>query len=101
MKKIADITFKNQQFHIDGDLDFYNVMSVYDKSLSFIHQTSELVFDFSNLNSSDSAGLALIIEWVKLSKELKMPVRFVYLSSDIMSIAKAAGLEGMFNSSQT
>ena len=97
MKKIADITSRNNQFFISGDLNFSNVMSVYNKSLQASQQASELVFDFSELKSSDSAGLALIIEWIKLSKKINKPVRFIHLSQDIMLIAKAAGIDGMFN----
>lgn len=97
MQKIADITLQDNQFLISGDLDFSNVMSVYTKSLQQSDKCSELIFDFSQLKSTDSAGLALIVEWIKLSKLLNKPIHFNHLSSDIMSLAKAAGVDGMFN----
>lgn len=97
MHKVADITIQNNQFLISGDLSFSNVMSVYRKSLLQSQQCPELTFDFSQLKSSDSAGLALIIEWIKLARQLNKPVRFTHLSADIMSIAKAAGIDGMFD----
>ena len=94
---MADITLQDNQFLISGDLNFSNVMSVYRKSVQQSQQCPELTFDFSQLKSSDSAGLALIIEWIKLSRQLNKPVHFTHLSKDIMSIAKAAGIDGMFN----
>lgn len=94
---MADITFKDNQFFISGDLDFSNVMSLYNKSLLTAPRCSDLQFDFSQLASSDSSGLALIIEWIKLAKKLNKPIHFSHLSEDIMSIAKAAGIDGMFN----
>jgi phospholipid transport system transporter-binding protein len=97
MVKSADITFNGSHFLVTGDLNFSNVMSVYQKSLLDADKCSELIFDFSQLNSSDSSGLALIIEWIKLSKQKNKPIKFTHLSQDIMSIAKAAGLDGMFN----
>jgi len=97
MKKMADISLRNNQFFISGELNFSNVMSIYNKSLAQVQQCPECIFDFSELQSSDSAGLALIIEWIKLSRKINKPVRFVHLSQDIMSIAKAAGIDGMFN----
>jgi len=97
MKKMADITFKDNQFFISGDLDFSNVMSLYNKSLLTAQRCSALQFDFSQLKSSDSSGLALIIEWIKLAKKSNKPISFSHLSADIMSIAKAAGIDGMFN----
>jgi phospholipid transport system transporter-binding protein len=93
----ADITLQGNQFHVSGDLNFANVMSIYQKSLSQVNQCSELIFDFSQLTSSNSAGLALIIEWIKLSKQISKPIHFNHLPDDIMSIAKAAGVDGMFN----
>lgn len=95
MQKNADITILNNRFIISGDLNFSNVMSVYTKSLQQFGQWPEVVFDFSQLKSSDSAGLALIIEWIKLSKRLHKTIRFKNLSAEIMSIAKAAGIDGM------
>jgi phospholipid transport system transporter-binding protein len=97
MKKTADITLQDNRLLISGDLHFSNVMSVYKKSLQQSQQCPELVFDFSQLKSSDSAGLALIIEWIKLSREVNKPIRFTHLSDHIMSLAKAAGLADMFN----
>ncbi len=90
--KNADIIFKDNQFFITGDLTLFNVMSVYEKSLPDLYKCLELCFDFSQLKSSDSAGLALIIEWIKFSKWQHKPIQFKHLSNDIMSIAKAAGI---------
>jgi len=91
----ADITLEQNQLQMSGELDFWNVMSIYKKSLSLLEASPELHFDFSRLKASDSAGLALIVEWIKLGKQLNKPVRFTHLSEDMMSIAKAAGIDGM------
>jgi len=97
MQQTADITFQDNRYLISGDLNFNNVMSVYQKSLQQTEKSSELIFDFSQLHSTDSAGLALMVEWIKLSKQLNKPIHFHHLSEDIMSLAKAAGVDGMFN----
>lgn len=96
MQKLADITLQNNQFVITGDLNFSNVMSVYERSLNQIAQCKDLDFNFSQLKSSDSSGLALIVEWVNLAKKYKKAVRFT-LSNDLMTIAKAAGVDKLFN----
>lgn len=97
MRKQADIIAENHHLVVTGDLQFSNVMSVYQKSLSLISPSGELVFDFSRLQSSDSSGLALIMEWIRLARKQKRKISFIHLSKDIMSIAKAAGIDGMFN----
>lgn len=91
----ADILFKNNQFFLTGDLTFSNVMSVYEKSLPDLYKCLELRFDFSQLKSSDSSGLALIIEWIKFSKQQHRRIQFLHLSKDIMAIAKAAGIDAL------
>lgn len=93
MQKSADITFQDGNFFISGELSFFNVMSVYQKSLSYLPQCAELRFDFSELKSSDSGGLALIMEWIKFAKRQEKPIYFTHLSKDILSLAKAAGLD--------
>lgn len=95
MKKQADIIGNDQILSIQGALDFSNVMSVYKKSLAQIRLHRELMFDFAKLNSSNSAGLALIIEWIKLSKQQNKIFHFKNLPADILSLAKAAGVDKM------
>lgn len=98
MQKTADIKFNNNRFCLTGELDCYNVMSVYEKSLTLINNSTELEFDFSSLKSSDSAGIVLIMEWIKYAKKHNKPLRFYSLSNHLISIAKAAGLDQLINS---
>ena len=93
----ADIHFQDNHFVVAGELNFFNVMSVYEKSLPQLKKCSELLFDFSQVQSSDSAGLALIIEWIKYSKKSHKPIQFIHLSNAIVSIAKAAGIDSLIN----
>lgn len=93
MHKEADIAFSNNTFHLSGALDFSNVMSLYAKSLPQLITSPELHFDFANVTSSDSSGLALMIEWAKYAKEKVKPIRFSHLSEDLLAIAKAANLD--------
>ena len=97
MQKKANIIFRDQQFFILGDLHFSNVMSLYEKSLiDFNHH--ELVINFSELNSTDSSGLALIIEWLKFAKQKNKRIQFSHFPEQLLLIAKAAGIEEMFKS---
>jgi phospholipid transport system transporter-binding protein len=95
MIKTADITLNNQTLHLSGDLDFYNVMSVYRKSLDLLKALPAYQIDFSNLRSSDSAGIALIMEWVKLAKRQQKSIQLNQLPTSLQSIAKVSGLEGL------
>lgn len=93
----ADILFKNNQFFLTGDLTYSNVMSIYEKSLPDLYKCLELRFDFSRLKSSDSSGLALMIEWIKFSKHQHRRIQFLNLSKELMAIAKVAGIDGLIS----
>lgn len=93
----ADIIFHHEIFYLTGNLHFSNVMSVLEKSLSSFKKLPALVFDFSRLEASDSSGLALILEWIKLAKQYNKSIQFISLPKDLMEIAKAASLDKIIN----
>jgi ABC-type transporter Mla MlaB component len=93
MYKNADIIFENAEFSLTGDLSFYNVMSVYRKSLQYMTSCPTLSFDFGQLKSSDSSGLALAIEWIKLADQHKKSIVFKNLSKNLQALALASGLD--------
>jgi len=95
MIKSADIELRNTTCFISGDLDFNNVMIIYEKSLDLILNCPELIFDLSALRSSNSAGLALLVEWIKLSEQRNKSITFKHLSKHLVSLAKAAGIAGL------
>ncbi|SRR5579883_118132 len=89
----ADITLQNGRLMVSGQLDFGNVMSVYEKSLALFERCAELNIDFSPLKSSDSSGIALVIEWIKYAKQHHKAIQLINFPQDLKSIVKAARLE--------
>lgn len=95
MQKQADIQLQDNQFLLTGELSFFNVMAVYEKSLLLLNQHPEFHFDFSKLISSDSSALALIIEWVKFAKIQNKKIHFHFLPEKLLSIARVSKLENL------
>jgi phospholipid transport system transporter-binding protein len=93
IKRHADIALENQTLHVSGDMHVSKEMGLYAKSLPLLAQHSAWQFDFSRLQSSDSAGLALIVEWVKLAKQQQKTIQLQHLSHHLQSLARVAGLE--------
>jgi phospholipid transport system transporter-binding protein len=93
MNQVADIIYSQNQFILSGHLCMANVMAIYKKSLSSIPGCNELIFDFSQLASSDSSGIALIVEWMRLANKLNKKITFHYLSNDLMALARASSLD--------
>ena len=97
MLKIADVTLHDHEFRVSGDLDFNNVVGVYDKAVSSFGECADLVFDFAGVTSSNSAGIALMIELVKKARLQGKCIKFKKLSDDIGSLLTASGLDELID----
>lgn len=95
MNQPADVRFEQNEFVLTGNLDFSNVVRVYQKALSHFNSHATLVFNFADLKTSNSAGLALIIEWLRAAKRQNRCITFRYISPQLQSIARAAGLDAI------
>jgi anti-anti-sigma factor len=94
MLKQADVRIEHDMLAVSGDLDFNNVMSVYQKSLkAFATRNSNIIIDFAELRSANSAALAIIINWMSLAKKTDKTIQLKNLSNDVLSLAKASGLD--------
>lgn len=94
MTNKAEIKMEGNTLRLTGDLDFSNVMPLYQQSLSLFQQNIELVcVDFSGLTSANSVVLALMVSWIRLAKQQAKTIQLKNISQDIMSLAKSSGLD--------
>jgi phospholipid transport system transporter-binding protein len=94
----ADITCENNTILLSGKVDFFNVMSVYQQSLSFIVAQQAFTIDCTHLQEANSAVIALLIEWIKHAKAIAASITFRGLSPDLLVLAKAANLDDLLTS---
>ena len=80
-------------FKITGRLDFETVPAVWQKSLGLFSQCESLEIDLSDVEHSNSASLALLIEWMRNAKTNKQSIRFHHLPLQMQEIAKLCGVE--------
>ncbi|MDQ7091217.1 MAG: STAS domain-containing protein [Methylococcales bacterium] len=80
---------------VKGDLSFAHIHKKIVKAIDFGHSrySHEVNIDLSEVNQSDSAGLALMIEWIKLSKLHNTKVSFSHIPEQLLTLAKLSGLE--------
>lgn len=90
----VEIKLENNILHVSGDLDFNNVMSLYQQSIQlFAKQSSVITIDFSGLTTTNSVVLALIINWIRYANTLGKTISLQNLSQEVMWLAKGAGLD--------
>ena len=80
---------------VKGDLTFACInkktVSLIDFKGSRYHNV--VTVDLSDVNMSDSAGLALMIEWIKLSRIHSVKLVFKYIPQQLMTLAKLSGFD--------
>ena len=90
---MSNIAIEKDRLIVSGDLDFSTVMLLWKQSLPLISSLKELNFDLAQVNTSNSAGLALLIEWIKYAMQTKKPIQFMQIPKQLKSIISAAGMD--------
>lgn len=77
---------------ISGALTFTTVARVLAASHLLFPPEGPWHCDFSQVTACDSAGVALLVEWLKWARQKRVQVRFDHLPQQLESIAMTAGL---------
>lgn len=98
MKDEAKINLTNDCLFVTGDINFATAVNLWNDSLPLIEQSDKLNFDFSQASFSNSAILALLLEWISFSERVKKPITFQALPTKLLSIAAIAGVDKLLTS---
>lgn len=99
MSSKATITHQDGTLHVAGVIDFFTAERLWEQSLPMMAPADKLQFDFSKVNSANSAALALLVEWFKYAKKQQKQISFYQLPSKLISVATIAGLGGLLHES--
>jgi phospholipid transport system transporter-binding protein len=75
-----------------GHLNFNTVNKLWEESQPLLEKIFEIEIDLSGTEHSDSAGLALLMEWYRYAKQHKKPIIFRNVPQQLMNIAKTSGI---------
>ena len=92
MKALATILDENNQLTVSGVLNLATVMTVWKQSLLLLVQYSHVNIDLSKVTASNSAGLALLVEWLRYGKQENKTITFSGMPPQLQSIAKVVGI---------
>lgn len=91
----AKIVHKNAgEYAIEGELNMQTVPAVSKQLPEFIRQVtdSEFILDLAEVSRSDSAGVALMVEVMQLTKSANLSLRLSNLPQQMRDIAAVSGL---------
>ena len=89
------IEHKNECLFISGDLNFQTVPILFEESLSFLQTYPAITIDFSSVVSSNSAGVALLIEYKKQAEKYKKTIHFHHIPLQLQSLIDATEIQGI------
>lgn len=93
MSKLNIIDQGAGNFIIDGDLTFSTIDRQTVKSFAFLKKAKHVTIDLSRVSSTDSAGLALMIEWIKYARDHKIQLRFKNIPEQLLNLARLSGFD--------
>ncbi len=81
-------------FRLSGALSFATVPEVLASSMNLLRRSGASVYiDLQAVERSDSAGLALLVEWLRVARRLNKTITFRNIPPQMRAIAQVSGLE--------
>ena len=92
----ASITPRDDGVVVSGALTFDSVPPVAARPARWLKPGVETGVDLSGVIRADSAGLALVLDWVAQARAVGGTLRFHDAPSQLLAIARASGLASLF-----
>lgn len=86
------------RFRVTGQLDATSVVGVLRDSRGQFGESKEIDVDLGGVTESDSSGLALLLEWLRVSRVAERVIRFHNLPPQISALARISEVEDLFAS---
>lgn len=84
------------EFNVSGVIDFDNVEAVLREGCDILsNATAQIKFNFSGIEQSNSAGLALLTGLLRFANEHKKNILFLQLPGKILAAAKVCDLDSI------
>lgn len=83
------------RFAVSGEMTFNTAEKILKASESLFEDHTQLEVDLSDVTMSDSAGLALLLEWVTWANHSVREIRFTGMPEKILAIARTTEVENL------
>jgi phospholipid transport system transporter-binding protein len=96
VRPVADASIANAgagRWRIEGELGFKSVAGVLAKAKDLFAGDGNTEIDLKGVTRADSAGLALLVEWLREAERAGKSISFVNVPVQLLSIARISGLD--------
>lgn len=97
MSKSYSLVFDESEkmVRIGGELTFSTVTDISAQARRLFEPMTLWNIDFTDVTRSDSAGLVLLIDWMRTAKQASKAITFYNIPQQILAIANASGLDAL------
>lgn len=84
------------RIRVSGDLTFATAAALWKASRRLLTRTpGEITIDLAGIRRADSAGLALLVEWLRLAQKQNKRLTLTNLPSQLLAMAKTYDLHAL------
>ncbi len=78
-------------FIVEGETTFSSLNKI--NSFAFLNTATEITIDLGKVTLVDSAGLSLMVEWIKQSKHYNTQLKFKNVPHQLLTLAKLSDFD--------
>jgi len=82
-------------FALTGSLSFKNVTALRSQGIDLFSEADTLVVDLSDVQRSDSAGVALLVEWMRFARSQDKTISYLNIPQQMLAIVRASSLDSI------
>jgi len=86
-------TLEGERSKVMGSLTFATVTKLLPQGSAAIDAGRASIIDLAGVTDSDSSGLALLIEWLSVSKEARRPLRYESMPAQLHQLARLSEVD--------
>ncbi|MGX2040942.1 STAS domain-containing protein [Methylocaldum sp. MU1018] len=80
-------------YKLKGELTFATASDALKKTQVVFDGAPRLSFDLEGISRADSAGVALLLEWLRRAEQTRSELRYTHLPPHLRAIAQVSGIE--------
>lgn len=92
-ESLCSLLPQDDGWRLVGDVNFQSVPDLLTRSIQAFDFSQALHIDLSQVDHADSAGLALMLEWLEQAQKAKGSVRFRGIPEALQNIARLCNVE--------
>jgi phospholipid transport system transporter-binding protein len=81
--------------HLSGELGFSTVTALVSQIDTQLDECQQLNIDLAGVTRADSAGVTLLVEWMRKAHAQNKDIRFINIPRQMLSILRVSSLEGI------